>query len=51
MIYDPNKEVLGTDSFEVARDSLEILFNYNELLLNQHYQNRKDLETDYEQTF
>jgi hypothetical protein len=51
MIYDPSKEVLGSDCFDIARDSLEILYGYNEMLLHIHYENRKDLELGYEQVF
>lgn len=47
MIYDPNKRVLGYSSFEVARDSLEILYGYDTLLQNSHFDNRKVLNEEY----
>lgn len=47
MFYDPAKKVLGEESFDVARDSLEILYSYNEMLLFIHYENRKELNVDY----
>jgi hypothetical protein len=51
MVYDPDKAVLSTESFEVARDSLEILYNYNMLLQHIHYENREQLNPDYKQVY
>ena len=32
MLYDPNKTVLGGNSFQIAKDTLEQLYNFNALL-------------------
>lgn len=37
MIYDPTMLVLGQNSFDVARDSLENLYDYNQMILDIHF--------------
>lgn len=51
MIYDPDKLVLNHDSFEIARDSLETLYQYNELLQRMHFKNKGVLNPEYNQNF
>jgi hypothetical protein len=51
MIYEPSKEVLDSNPFDVARDSLEILYQYNELLLHSHFENRGILNEYYKADF
>lgn len=47
MLYNPSKPVLGTDSFTVARDTVEQLYSLNSLVLEDHFNNRNILTADY----
>lgn len=51
MIYDPSKTVLGSTSFEVARDTLSRLYAFNSILRRDHFENRNILSSDYLQEF
>ena len=47
MIYDKESLVLGTDSFKIAMDSLEEVYVFNEYFLNEHLENRENLNKKY----
>lgn len=47
MIYNASAPVLGLDSFTVARDTLENLASFTELLQQTHFDNRAILDPAY----
>jgi hypothetical protein len=47
MIYDKESHVLGTDAFEIAVDTLEEVYLFNEYFLNEHFENRANLNSKY----
>jgi len=51
MIYNKDKPILNKNSFTIAKDTIEQLYSLNQLIIEDHFQNRDILNTDYKDLF
>ena len=51
MIYNKDKPILNQNSFLVAKDSIEQLYTLNQMIIEDHFQNRKILVSKYKDLF
>lgn len=47
MIYNPSKPILNSDSFTVAKDTIDQLYSLNQRILQDHFNNRNILTNSY----
>lgn len=51
MIYNKDKPILNNNSFTVSRDTITQLYGLNQMILENHFSNRKILSDGYKDLF
>ena len=51
MIYNAEKPILGRNSFEISKDTIEQVYRLNQLIMDYHFHNKKILRDDYKHMF
>jgi hypothetical protein len=51
MIYNKEKPILNQYSFTIAKDTIEQLYTLNQMIIEDHFQNRDILDSEYKDLF